>query len=218
MSLPTIALVLMTGVGAIPPGSYRLDVEVVVTANVPVMGEQRTVTKTTSVVEIDDAGVALARACLVETRGPGFSSRMPPSSLRGLPSSRFAFIEDGGVVRADMGAGTIGYRGAGPLPQSAKDQRVIDPDGDGVPGMQLLLDLGALGQWTLQVVSRGHTVVEGTVTPDGAEGRLIRVESEEQVLSGLPVKLPARSGAIDPRLSRFTLKRVSHGDQSFCAW
>jgi len=218
MSLTAVALVVMTGLGAIPPGSYRLDVEVVVTATVPVMGEQRTVTKTTSVVEIDGAGMAVARACRVETRGPGFSSRMPPSSLRGLPTSRFAFVGDGAVVRADMGAGTIGYRGDGPLPQSAKDPRVLDPDGDGLPGLQLLLDLGGLGLWTLQVVSRGHTVIEGVVTPDGAEGRLTRVESEEQVLSGLPVKLPARGDAIDPRLSRFTMKRVAAGDQSFCAW
>lgn len=218
MSLATIALVVGGALGAIPPGSYRLDVEVVVVASVPVLGEQRTVTKTTSVVEIDDAGVATARACRVETRGPGFSSRMPPSSLRGLPVSRFPIVQDGAVVRADMGAGTIGYRGPGPLPQKAKDPRVLDPDGDGEPGAQLLLDLGGLGMWTLQVVSRGHTIIEGVATPDGAEGRLAKVESEEQVLSGLPVKLPARGEAIDPRHSRFSLKRVAPGDQSFCAW
>ncbi len=218
MSLAALAVVVAAGVATVPPGSYRLDVDVVVVASVPVLGEQRTVTKTTSVVEIDDAGMATARACRVETRGPGFSSRMPPSSLRSLPTSRFRIVQEGAIVRADMGAGTIGYRGPGPLPQKASDPRVLDPDGDGEPGVQLLLDLGGLGLWTLQVVSRGHTTIEGVATPDGAEGRLAKVESEEQVLSGLPVKLPARGDAIDPRHSRFALKRVTPGDQSFCAW
>jgi hypothetical protein len=143
---------------------------------------------------------------------------MPPTSLRGLPVSRFALRQEGSVVRADMGEGTIGYRGAGPVPSSPDDPRVIDPDGDGKPGLQLLLDVGAFGTWTLQVVSRGHTALEGAVTPRGIEGTLSLVESEEQVISGLPVKLPTRTTAIDPRHCRFSITPVAPSDQSFCAW
>lgn len=219
-----VGVLLVTGLSSLPglpglsPGSYRLDVEVVVVASVPVLGQQRTTTKTTSVLLLDEANLATARACRVETKGPGFRSRMPPASLRTLPLSRFRIEEDGQVVRADMGEGRIGFQGAGPLPQSAKDPRVADPDGDGEPGVQLLLDLGGLGVWTLQIVSQGRTAFEGRLTPTGAEGRLSFVRSEEKVLSGLPVKLPARADAIDGQTSRFVLVRVAHGDESFCAW
>ncbi len=218
MSVASLIVVVASTVGAVDPGLYRLDVEVVALASVPVMGAQRTVTKTTSLLEVDEHGIATARACRVETRGPGFSSRMPPTSLRGLPASRFALWQEGSTVRADMGEGAIGYRGAGPVPSSPDDPRVVDPDGDGKPGLQLLLDVGAFGVWTLQVVSRGHTALEGTVTPTGIVGTLTRVESEEQVISGLPVKLPSRTTAIDPRACRFTITPVRRGDESFCAW
>ena len=218
MSVAGLIVVVASAVGAVAPGVYRLDVEVIAVAAVPVMGAQRTVTKTTSLLEVDEQGIATARACRVETRGPGFSSRMPPTSLRGLPASRFTLWQEGAVVRADMGEGTIGYRGTGPIPSSPDDPRVIDPDGDGKPGLQLLLDVGAFGVWTLQVVSRGHTALRGTVTPTGVEGTLTLVESEEQVISGLPVKLPSRTTAIDPGACRFSLTPVRRGDESFCAW
>lgn len=218
MSVLALALAIVAGAPMLPPGHYRLDVEVVVVASVPVLGEQRTRTLTTSVLELDDQNVATARACRVETRGPGFSSRMPPTTLRALPMSRFQIVEDGQVIRADMGEGRLGFTGTGPLPQSAKDPRVIDPDGDGKPGLQLLLDLGGLGNWTLQIVSKGQTAFEGVKDKDGAVGRLTVVRSEEQILSGLPISLPARGDAIDPSKSRFTLRRLAARDESFCAW
>ncbi len=217
MILLALAMTASTSVAALPPGTYRLDVEVVVVATVPVLGEQRTTTKTTSILELDDSGMATAAACRVETRGPGFTSRMPPSSLRGLPVSRFSIVHQGNVVSADMGVGTLAYSG-GPLPESESDPRVTDPDGDGKPGILMNLDLGTLGQYPIQVVSSGQTAFEGDVTPTGASGRLTLVRSAEQVLSGLPVRLPARGEAIDPRHSRFTLQRLEGPDRSMCAW
>jgi hypothetical protein len=216
----TLAIVLSTtaALQALAPGTYRLDVEVVVVASVPVLGEQRTTTTTTSIVDVDDSGVATAAACRVETKGPGFRSRMPPSSLRGLPISRFTITKKGNTISADMGAGTVGFLGSGPLPQRADDPRVIDPDGDGKPGILLDLDLGTLGQYPIQVVSQGQTAFEGTLTATGAIGRLTLVRSTEQVLSGLPVKLPARSDAIDPKFSRFSMERLEGPDRSMCAW
>jgi hypothetical protein len=203
---------------ALRAGRYRLEVQVVVEASVPVLSAQRTITRTTSVVDIDDAGVAVARACRVETSGPGFTSRMPPVSLRGLPTSRFTIEQRDDELVADMGEGTVGFVGAGPLPTSPTDPRVTDPDGDGVPGVRMNLDLGAMGQWTLQVVSRGRTAFAGRATPSGAAGRLTLVTSEEQVLSGLPVQLPARASTIDPSRSSFSLTRVDRDDELRCAW
>lgn len=194
------------------PGRYRLDVEVFVATEVPVLGEQRTVTRTTSLVVIDDRGMATAIACAVSTTGAAFSSRLPMASIRALPSSRFAFVVDGDRVRADMGEGTLGWRGAGPLPEDSADPRVLDVDGDGNPGMLMELDLGAMGTWPLQVVSRGRTVLDGHRTRDGAEGRLGRVESEERVLSGLPVELPMRAAPVDVGATRFSLVAVDARD------
>jgi hypothetical protein len=204
---------------ALEAGTYRLDVNVVVLASVPVLGEQRTVTSTTSIIELDANGMATATACKVVTEGPGFTSRLPPASLRALPTSRFAIVTDGTTIRADMGAGRLAYTGDGPMPQSADDPRVTDPDRDGKPGLRMLLNLGPLGQWTIQIVSRGHTKLEGQMTADGAVGRLTSVISEEQVLSGLPVSLPSRGEPIDPGRSSFVLRRLAKpSDRSFCAW
>ena len=212
-------LLLSALVAGLQPGAYRLDVDVVIVAQLPVIGEQRTVTRTISLLDVDETGMATARACRVETTGPGFVTRMPPASLLALPKSQFRLISNGATFTADLGEGRLGYRGNGPLPRAADDQRVTDPDGDGAPGLRVLLDLGALGEWTLQIVSRGHTTLEGTMTTDGATGRLSTVESEEQVLSGLPLALPQRTEAIDPRLSKFVLQRIpTTATPSFCAW
>ena len=193
-------------------GAYRLDVEVAVATTLPVVGEQRTTTRTTSLLVVDGAGMATAVACAVATAGPAFTSRLPPSSIRALPPSRFAIVVAGDRVRADMGEGAIGWRGTGPLPQTPDDPRVVDGDGDGAPGIRMDLDLGALGTWPMQVVTRGRTVLDGKKTEDGAVGVLARMESEQQVLSGLPVDLPVSEGPVNATASRFTLSRVDAQD------
>jgi hypothetical protein len=201
-----------TTASQLPAGAYRLDVEVAVATSVPVLGDQRTTTHTTSLLVIDDAGMATAVACAIATVGPAFTSRMPPASVRALPTSRFAVVVDGDRVHADMGEGTLGWRGRGPLPTAPDDPRVVDVDGDGLPGLRMELDLGAMGVWPLQIVSRGRTVLDGTRTADGATGRLSRVDSEEHVLSGLPLTLPARGAPVPPGDTRFTLVRVDARD------
>jgi hypothetical protein len=193
-------------------GAYRLDVEVAVSTTLPVVGDQRTTTTTTSLLLIDDAGLATAVACAVATAGPAFTSRLPPRSIRALPPSRFPIVVVGDAVRADMGEGTIGWRGGGSLPQRADDPRVVDSDGDGEPGIRMELDLGSLGIWPMQVVTRGHTVLSGTKTANGAVGTLTRMVSEQQVLSGLPVDLPVSNGPVNATGSRFTLSRVDARD------
>jgi hypothetical protein len=196
----------------LPVGAYRLDVEVTVSTTLPVVGEQRTSTRTTSLLMVDGDGVATAVACAVATTGGTFTSRLPPSSISALPKSRFSIVVAGDHVSADMGEGTIGWRGHGALPRTADDPRVVDADGDGVPGMRMELDLGALGTWPMQVVTRGHTALRGTKTDDGAVGSLSRMESEQQVLSGLPVDLPTSSGPVKAVASQFTLRRVDARD------
>ena len=204
-------------ISTLPPGTWRLDVTVVVSANVPVLGAQTTTTTSISTVELDAAGKAVATPCRVDTNGPGFKSFMPPATLRKLPLTRFAIVVDGKKVSADLGEGKVGYRGVGAIPEKADDPRVIDVDGDGKPGTRMLLDIGAFGEWTLQVVSRGHTVLAGVLDDRGnVAGRPTKLDSEERVLSGLPVGMPERTEAIDPRRSSFRLTRLLDDDRSFC--
>ncbi len=201
----------------LPAGTWRLDVEVVVMGDVPVLGKKTTTTTSISVVDVDADGNAVATPCRVDTKGPGFASFMPPSSLRRMPQTRFSIAVEGNAVTADLGEGRVGFVGAGAIPSKADDPRVVDPDGDGKPGLRMLLDLGGFGEWTLQVISRGHTVLAGTIDAAGnVSGRPTRLESEERVLSGLPVGLPERTEAIDPRQSSFRLTRLVNVDRSFC--
>lgn len=215
IALPAILLSLAAA--PLPAGTWRLDVVVVVGADIPVLGTQTTTTTSISVVDLDATGNAVATACRVDTDGPGFRSFMPKTTLQKLPLTRFTVVVDGNKVGADLGEGRIGYTGAGPIPTKADDPRVIDVDGDGKPGTRMLLDVGAFGEWTLQVISRGHTVLAGTIDDQGnVAGRPTRLSSEERVLSGLPVGMPERKEAIDPRRSSFRLIRLLDDDRSFC--
>ncbi|MBM4281283.1 MAG: hypothetical protein FJ137_11180 [Deltaproteobacteria bacterium] len=189
-------------------GVYRLNVEISVATALPVIGEQHTTTQTTSIVTVADDGQATAVACSVETRGPAFTSRLPPASIQSLPTSRLAIVVRGDRVVVDMGEGQIGWRGSGPLPTSAADPRVADDDRDGEPGVRLDLNLNGLGTWPLQIVTRGHTVLDGTRTPEGATGVLSRMESEQQILSGLPIDIPLSDGPVRAVGSGFVLRRI----------
>lgn len=195
-------------VDAIAPGTYRLDVEVVATTEMPLIGPQRSVTRTVSWVVVDDHATAVAVPCRMTTEGPGFSSKLPSSSLQALPPARFALNVNGGAVVGDMGVGKLGYEGSGPVPEDANDPRVKDTDGDGVPGMRVDIDLGAFGRHAVQMVGLGRTVLQGKVVDDGAAGS-VSVRSQERVLSGLPLGATPAPSRIDPQRSRFKLQKVA---------
>lgn len=61
MTFLTALVALPMVVGTVPAGTWRLDVTVVVGATVPVLGTTTTTTVTTSLVEVDDVGLAVAR-------------------------------------------------------------------------------------------------------------------------------------------------------------
>jgi hypothetical protein len=217
MTLLAGILMLPMVVGAVPAGTWRLDVTVVVGATVPVLGTTTTTTVTTSLVEVDAAGQAVARTCSVETKGPGFTSKMPRQTISRLPRAQFPIVVEGSKVSFDLGEGRLGWRGTGAIPDDDDDPRVFDLDGDGLPGARLELDLGAMGDWTLQVVNRGRTALAGTLTSSGTVvGQPTLLESEERVLSGLPVQLPARTESLDPSRSRFVFKPATDDDVKRC--
>ncbi len=199
-----------TAVG-VPAGTYRLEVQVVALTDVPLLGPQRSTTTTLSHAVVDDDGLVVATACAMSTEGPGFSTRMPASSIHAMAPARFTFVPAGGHWQGDMGVGQLGYRGQGALPEDANDPRVRDDDGDGEPGLRVELQ-SPLGLQVIQVVASGHTVLVGTLDDDGATGGL-QIRTEERVLSGLPFA-PRQPSHVDAQLSRFLLRRV---DATSCA-
>lgn len=200
--------VLDATVVGVAPGTYRLDVEVTAMTDMPLIGPQRSVTRTVSWVVVDDNAAAVAVPCRMTTEGPGFSSRVPASSLQAMPPARFSFAVRDGALVGDMGVGKLGFEGAGPVPEDAKDPRVKDTDGDGVPGMRVDVDLGAFGQHAVQMVGLGRTVLRGKVVDDGAAGN-VAVRSQERVLSGLPMGASPAPSQVDPSRSHFKLQRVA---------
>ena len=197
---------------ALAAGTYRLEVKVVATTHVPFLGAQQSITTTLSHAVVDDSGAVTATACDMTTTAPGFSTRLPPTSIRSMPPARFTFVPtDAGTWQGDMGVGRLGYRGNGALPQDADDPRVRDDDGDGEPGLRVELR-GPLGTHVIQVVAQGHTVLVAQLDDDGATGRL-QIRSQERVLSGLPLS-PSEPSRIDAQRSRFRLSRV---DAANCA-
>ncbi|MDP2344099.1 MAG: hypothetical protein Q8O67_24290 [Deltaproteobacteria bacterium] len=192
---------------ALPAGTYRLEVRVVAVTELPLLGAQQSITTTLSHAVVDDQGAITATACAINTRAPGFSTRMPPSSIRSMPPAHFTFVRGSGDTwQGDMGVGRLGFRGNGALPENADDPRVRDDDGDGEPGLRVEL-LGPLGTHVIQVVAQGHTVLLASVDVDGAQGRL-QIRSQERVLSGLPMG-PTGPSVIDTDHSRFRLSPVN---------
>ncbi len=206
--LAALSLSLLSALATLEPGTYALEVEVYATTEMPFIGAQQSVTRTVSHVVVDESAAAVAVPCSMTTVGPGFSSRVPRSSLKALPPARFTFAVDGDTVRGDMGTGRLGFEGPGALPENDKDVRVRDSDGDGRPGMRVEVNLGALGEHTIQMVGVGRTVLTGKSDESGAAGK-VSVRSQERVLSGLPMGATPAPSQIDGAKSRFLLKKVT---------
>lgn len=206
--IAALSLSLLSAIASLEPGTYALEVEVHATTDMPFIGQQQSVTRTVSHVVVNESAKAVAVPCSMTTVGSGFSSRVPRSSLKALPPARFTFAVDGENVTGDMGTGKLGFAGAGALPENEDDARVLDSDGDGRPGMRVEVNLGALGEHTVQMVGVGRTVLLGKADADGARGK-VNVRTQERVLSGLPMGASPPASQIDANKSRFLLKKVT---------
>ena len=114
-------------------------------------------------------------------------------------------------LRADLGVEALGFdpaRRGLVLPRTGADPAVVDGDGDGRPGVTLLLHL-PIGVFALGVASIGHVVLVGHVVDGRGEGRVQVLRQEQRILSS-ELPLPDELGVAtpDPMHSTFRLAPV----------
>lgn len=185
----------------LPPGSYRLEVRFAANASLPWFGEAKTVTISTSRVQIDhEAGklVQHHRVCAVrdEARTSWRGLTYPPALIASLPTTRVRPVlteTAGGLAyQADLGREWLGTAPAASLPRKPDDPQVLDSDGDGQPGVTLRLRL-LTGEAELFVAQRTRAVLRGTVVSPGRVTGLAEMREFAQAIL-----------ATTPRFLRFT--------------
>lgn len=154
-------------------------------------------------------------------RGARFAGRLkaanrPLEAVSGQVRSARLSRDARGRVRFDARrhVAVHGARLASPrvdeLPVDADDPRIVDPNGDGKPGLTVRVE--GLIEGALYVVQRGWTVLSGSVDgSDRIRGRVrwgseqVVVDATHILLTDPPSTRPHRNG----RLSYFEMGRVS---------
>lgn len=207
------------------PGTYRLEMEVVSQADVPVFGAARSTTASTSLVRIaarEDGLEQTHRVCDARLEGalPLVRMEMPARFIAALGAHTYPIAlwpdAEGWRYRADLGVEYVGWHpdDSAPLPTRADDPGVYDWDGDGHPAATLRLTVPVAPAGELYVVQRGHSVLDGrVVAPDRVEGHVLVQRFEQAVIGARPWFLKRTPDGVmqDPARSRFVLARVAPG-------
>ena len=172
-------------------GRYQMTLSVTTKARVPVLGWLPSTTVSTVLVDLtrDDAGWwQRHEVCNVQILANGKKARtqIPPAFVNALPVKQYAVSltegPEGWAYRADLGVDHVGYDPdlTPTVPREPTDPGVIDPDGDGRPGMTVLLKVPLFGTGELYVAQRGHMELDGRVAEDGTIGGQLLLSSLEQ--------------------------------------
>lgn len=144
---------------------------------------------------------------------------LPRAFVAALPLARFpvtTWSSDGAwYYAADFGRQAVGWSGVGALPGSPDDPAVVDSDGDGRPGVTVLVEAPLVGAGEVWVAQAGRTTARGRIEGDRVQGQLEVPELEQRVL-GASNRLLLHAPQIepDPAASRFEMRRV---DDAGCA-
>lgn len=173
-------------------GTWRLEMEVRSTAELPVVRATST-TVTVAVVTVTgdadgDARAWTHRACSVEIResNPFARTELPAALVEVLPPTVARVEIEGDALRVDLGTSHLGYDPAvtgGALPLDRDAPGVLDVDGDGRPGATVLVTLRGLGVYGLEVVQRSRAVLAGVFDEDSARGMVATTEFAQVVLA-----------------------------------
>lgn len=145
---------------------------------------------------------------------PLIEAVVPPAALQSLRARTDPVtLGPQGAYRADLGRRDIGFvSSTDRMPKHRDDPAVLDPDGDGEPGVTLKLNL-PVGGIDVHFVQRDHAVLVGRVlSPDLVEGSIDVRALEQNVLSTSP-SLPDPQVVIVPKRDQATFKlfRVDAG-------
>lgn len=224
-----LPLLLPAALAAEPPdltGTWRLDLEVVTHAVVPVLGTTTVYTHQIMVATVVRDGARQVQThdtCALQARSsrPLAEPTLPPAFVAAVPNKTYPLVltplPDGTwQVQADFQPLYIGYDPTvtgGALPQKAGDPGIVDWDGDGRPGATVLLDVPLFGRVEVYQAQRGRTILTGRVeTPDRLAGG-VRVDMFGQRTLSASNRLFAANPDLrmNPELSWFRQTRVPAG-------
>lgn len=202
-------------------GDWVLTMVLASSANVPVLGEFRTLTRSTLAVRIEDGPEGLVqtqRLCSSTINdGKGMvRTLLPPSFIAAVPVARFpitvAEVDGVRTYAADFGRQAIGWTGVGDFPKTADDPRIVDSDGDGHPGATVLVEAPLVGHGQVYVIQTGRTTVRGTWDGVAFVGT-VDVPEFGQLVVGASSRMLANGPALvaDPTRSSFRLERGRAG-------
>lgn len=192
-------------------GRYALSLHTVTRTRMPLLGWTFSETTSDALVDIvdrDGAPWQRQEVCDVRIRSRGLAAKVivPDAFVASLPLEEVA-IElttgpDGAVrYRADLGVDEVGFdpiQAAGQVPRTVDDPGVVDGDGDGKPGVTIVVEAPVLGRAELYVVQRGSMVLIGTGKPDGSIAGTVALGPVEQHTIAASNRLLVSSPRIEP--------------------
>ena len=192
-------------------GWYLFTLRTVTVANVPVLGELRTVTESRMVahfVQQDDQILGTHEVCSVTVNGATSLAEtiLPEAFVRALPTSRYTLdlSEHDGVhgIAGNLALVHIGYDPTlGSVPSSIEEASTLDSDDDGFPGATVVVRIPLIPDVHVYVAQRSQVRIEGTWTDGRFEG-----------VSTLPVMEQSLLGSNHPLFTHAPVVSVSDGD------
>jgi hypothetical protein len=201
-------------------GRYAMELRVGSVARVPVMGAQRSVTRSLLLVDVERRAGRLVqrqRVCDVHIDSPHVRMTVPAAFVRALAPREYPAEVRGDAPErsytADSGVDHVGYDPrltGGALPADARSPGVVDSDGDGAPGATVVGHFPVVGRVRFFVAQRAHVVLHGRRTLEGRVEGDVEVRLLEQRTLGASNRVFARTLPLrpDPATSGFIMVRT----------
>ncbi|MCP4806854.1 MAG: hypothetical protein GY913_02145 [Proteobacteria bacterium] len=205
-------------------GTWRMELNVVTDAKVPVLGNSPVLSKRVNIATIELVDGELIQShtscsvTAVTERAIGVP-KIPQSFTDALPDKSYPIelsVEDGKLRYAvDLKTEAVGYDASEPLPVPTlpEDPRVVDVDEDGHPGVTIQIYAPLFGDVDIYIVQYSRTTLSGVVKNVDRIAGGAEVEFLIQNLVGASNSLFVRKTELSPNNERsnFKLRRLPDG-------
>ncbi len=161
----------------VAPGRYGIHLKTATHSHIPVLGEVPGASVVWLLAEIRPGAAGppelVQRTCSVSMEGAGerASVMLGPGFLEALPEKHHDLVfSESGQVFIDMGEDHIGYDPLlypDVLPRDESDPGLIDFDGDGNPGVTVIITVPILGKIELYIAQHARSSLIGQLHSDG---------------------------------------------------
>jgi len=210
-----------------PVGTWKLELNIVTDATVPVLGNSPVLSRRTNLATVKRVNGVLMQhhtACDVTaiTERAIAVPVIPEAFVKALPDKTYPVAlaegDEGLTYAADLQMEVSGYDESEPqpIPIDEEDPRVFDHDEDGHPGVTVRVRAPLFGEVDVYMTQLAHTWLRGTVTgPDTIEG-MADVEILEQEIIGASNLLFVRKTNLRVNLERSTFEMTRLPDGATC--